>query len=101
VPHRARSLAELCRPLPGRGHFLSRLLSLNAELQFGRLALAGLNGGVEHGVSIPAAVRICWRIWHHFGQRPIAVRAFDHFAVLFQTMRVGQLDAAIPIDSTA
>lgn len=32
--------------------------------------------------------------------RPLTIRAFDNFAVSFQALRAGQLDAAISIDST-
>ncbi|MBR0657054.1 ABC transporter substrate-binding protein [Plastoroseomonas arctica] len=63
--------------------------------------LAGLNVGVEQGGfefrrSQDIATDLTAR-----GLRPITVRAFDNFAVSFQALRVGQLDAAISIDSTA
>ena len=63
--------------------------------------LAGLNVGVEQGGfefrrSQDMANDLTAR-----GLRPITVRAFDNFAVSFQALRVGQLDAAISIDSTA
>lgn len=62
--------------------------------------LAGLRVGVEQGgfefrrttdMSNDLAAR---------GLRPLTIRAFDNFAVSFQALRAGQLDAAISIDST-
>jgi polar amino acid transport system substrate-binding protein len=62
--------------------------------------LAGLRVGVEQGgfefrrttdMSNDLAAK---------GLRPLTIRAFDNFAVSFQALRAGQLDAAISIDST-
>jgi polar amino acid transport system substrate-binding protein len=63
--------------------------------------LAGLRVGVEQGgfefrrttdMSNDLVAR---------GLRPLSIRAFDNFAVSFQALRAGQLDAAISIDSTS
>jgi polar amino acid transport system substrate-binding protein len=63
--------------------------------------LAGLNVGVEQGGFEFRRSQDLLEDLRRLGLRPITVRAFDNFAVSFQALRVGQLDAAISIDSTA
>ncbi len=63
--------------------------------------LAGLNVGVEQGGFEFRRTQDMATDLTARGLRPITVRAFDNFAVSFQALRVGQLDAAISIDSTA
>ncbi len=63
--------------------------------------LAGLNVGVEQGGFEFRRSQDLIEDLRKLNLRPITVRAFDNFAVSFQALRVGQLDAAISIDSTA
>ncbi len=63
--------------------------------------LAGLTVGVEQGGFEFRRTQDMANDLTARGLRPITVRAFDNFAVSFQALRVGQLDAAVSIDSTA
>lgn len=63
--------------------------------------LAGLSIGVEQGgFEYNRALDIVKQVQAAGGRAP-TVRAFDNFAVSFQALRVGQIDAGISIDSTA
>lgn len=62
--------------------------------------LAGLTVGVEQGgFEFRRTQDIATELTGK-SLRPITIRPFDNFAVSFQALRVGQLDAAISIDST-
>ncbi|WP_431280567.1 ABC transporter substrate-binding protein [Humitalea sp. 24SJ18S-53] len=63
--------------------------------------LAGLSIGVEQGGFEFRRSQDLIEDIRKLNLRPPTVRAFDNFAVSFQALRVGQLDAAISIDSTA
>ncbi|PZW45921.1 amino acid ABC transporter substrate-binding protein (PAAT family) [Humitalea rosea] len=62
--------------------------------------LAGLSVGVEQGGFEYRRSQDLIADLQKANLAPITVRAFDNFAVSFQALRVGQLDAAIAIDST-
>ena len=62
--------------------------------------LAGLTVGVEQGGFEFRRTQDMATELQSRGLRPITVRPFDNFAVSFQALRVGQLDAAVSIDST-
>ncbi|MDO9710338.1 ABC transporter substrate-binding protein [Paracraurococcus lichenis] len=63
--------------------------------------LAGLTVGVEQGGFEFRRTQDIAKELESKGLKPITIRPFDNFAVSFQALRVGQLDAAISIDSTA
>ena len=63
--------------------------------------LAGLRVGVEQGGFEFRRTTDMANDLRARGLAPLQVRAFDNFAVSFQALRAGQLDAAISIDSTA
>jgi len=63
--------------------------------------LAGLTVGVEQGGFEFRRTQDIAKELEAKGLKPITIRPFDNFAVSFQSLRVGQLDAAISIDSTA
>ncbi len=63
--------------------------------------LAGLTVGVEQGGFEFRRTQDMANDLQRAGLRPITIRPFDNFAVSFQALRVGQLDAAVSIDSTA
>lgn len=63
--------------------------------------LAGLRVGVEQGGFEFRRTTDMSNDLQARGLRPLTIRAFDNFAVSFQALRAGQLDAAISIDSTA
>jgi polar amino acid transport system substrate-binding protein len=63
--------------------------------------LAGLSVGVEQGGFEFARTRDIATALTNQNLRPITIRPFDNFAVSFQALRAGQLEAAISIDSTA
>jgi polar amino acid transport system substrate-binding protein len=63
--------------------------------------LAGLAVGVEQGGFEFRRSQDIAKALEEKSLKPITVRPFDNFAVSFQALRVGQLDAAISIDSTA
>jgi polar amino acid transport system substrate-binding protein len=62
--------------------------------------LAGLRVGVEQGGFEFRRTTDMSNDLVAKGLRPLTIRAFDNFAVSFQALRAGQLDAAISIDST-
>ena len=62
--------------------------------------LAGLSVGVEQGGFEFARTRDILKELETKGLRPITIRPFDNFAVSFQALRAGQIEAAISIDST-
>jgi polar amino acid transport system substrate-binding protein len=62
--------------------------------------LAGLRVGVEQGGFEFRRTTDMSNDLQARGLRPLSIRAFDNFAVSFQALRAGQLDAAISIDST-
>ena len=62
--------------------------------------LAGLRVGVEQGGFEFRRTTDMANDLRARGLAPLQVRAFDNFAVSFQALRAGQLDAAISIDST-
>ena len=62
--------------------------------------LAGLTVGVEQGGFEFRRTQDIAKALEEKGLKPITIRPFDNFAVSFQALRVGQLDAAISIDST-
>ncbi len=62
--------------------------------------LAGLAVGVEQGGFEFRRTQDMMNDLVARGLRPITIRPFDNFAVSFQALRVGQLDAAVSIDST-
>jgi polar amino acid transport system substrate-binding protein len=62
--------------------------------------LAGLTVGVEQGGFEFRRTQDIAKELEAKGLKPITIRPFDNFAVSFQALRVGQLDAAISIDST-
>lgn len=62
--------------------------------------LAGLRVGVEQGGFEFRRTTDMSNDLQARGLRPLTIRAFDNFAVSFQALRAGQLDAAIAIDST-
>ncbi len=62
--------------------------------------LAGLRVGVEQGGFEFRRTTDMSNDLTARGLRPLTIRAFDNFAVSFQALRAGQLDAAISIDST-
>ena len=62
--------------------------------------LAGLRVGVEQGGFEFRRTTDMANDLRTRGLAPLTVRAFDNFAVSFQALRAGQLDAAISIDST-
>ena len=63
--------------------------------------LAGLTVGVEQGGFEFRRTQDIAKALEEKGLKPITTRPFDNFAVSFQALRVGQLDAAVSIDSTA
>ena len=63
--------------------------------------LAGLTVGVEQGGFEFRRTQDIAKALEEKGLKPITIRPFDNFAVSFQSLRVGQLDAAVSIDSTA
>src|SRR3954464_13552099 len=63
--------------------------------------LAGLTVGVEQGGFEFRRTQDIAKVLEEKGLKPITIRPFDNFAVSFQALRVGQLDAAISLDSTA
>jgi len=63
--------------------------------------LAGLRVGVEQGGFEFRRTTDMSNDLRAKGLNPLQIRAFDNFAVSFQALRAGQLDAAISIDSTA
>ena len=63
--------------------------------------LAGLTVGVEQGGFEFRRTQDIAKALEEKGLKPITIRPFDNFAVSFQALRVGQLDAAVSIDSTA
>ncbi|WP_149539891.1 ABC transporter substrate-binding protein [Siccirubricoccus phaeus] len=63
--------------------------------------LAGLTVGVEQGGFEFRRTQDIATALTNQNLRPITIRPFDNFAVSFQALRVGQLDAAVSIDSTA
>jgi polar amino acid transport system substrate-binding protein len=63
--------------------------------------LAGLRVGVEQGGFEFRRTTDMSNDLRAKGLAPLQIRAFDNFAVSFQALRAGQLDAAISIDSTA
>jgi polar amino acid transport system substrate-binding protein len=62
--------------------------------------LAGLRVGVEQGGFEFRRTTDMSNDLRARGLAPLTIRAFDNFAVSFQALRAGQLDAAISIDST-
>ena len=62
--------------------------------------MAGLTVGVEQGGFEFRRTQDIAKALEEKKLRPITIRPFDNFAVSFQALRVGQLDAAISIDST-
>ncbi|MBK1658444.1 ABC transporter substrate-binding protein [Paracraurococcus ruber] len=62
--------------------------------------LAGLTVGVEQGGFEFRRTQDLAKELQDKGLRPITIRPFDNFAISFQALRAGQLDAAISIDST-
>jgi polar amino acid transport system substrate-binding protein len=62
--------------------------------------MAGLTVGVEQGGFEFRRTQDIAKELESRGLKPITIRPFDNFAVSFQALRVGQLDAAISIDST-
>lgn len=62
--------------------------------------LAGLTVGVEQGGFEFRRTQDLATELQKMGLRPITIRPFDNFAISFQALRAGQLDAAISIDST-
>ena len=62
--------------------------------------LAGLTVGVEQGGFEFRRTQDMATALTAQGLRPITIRAFDNFGVSFQALRVGQLEAAVSIDST-
>lgn len=62
--------------------------------------LAGLTVGVEQGGFEFRRTQDLAAELTRLGLRPITVRPFDNFAISFQALRAGQLDAAVSIDST-
>ncbi len=62
--------------------------------------LAGLRVGVEQGGFEFRRTTDMANDLRARGLAPLTVRAFDNFAVSFQALRAGQLDAAVSIDST-
>ncbi len=62
--------------------------------------LAGLSVGVEQGGFEFSRTRDILKELESKGLRPITIRPFDNFAVSFQALRAGQVEAAISIDST-
>ena len=62
--------------------------------------LAGLTVGVEQGGFEFRRTQDLATELQKMGLRPITVRPFDNFAISFQALRAGQLDAAVSIDST-
>jgi polar amino acid transport system substrate-binding protein len=63
--------------------------------------LAGLRVGVEQGGFEFRRTTDMSNDLRAKNLAPLTIRAFDNFAVSFQALRAGQLDAAISIDSTA
>lgn len=63
--------------------------------------LAGLRVGVEQGGFEFRRTTDMSNDLQRRGLAPLNIRAFDNFAVSFQALRAGQLDAGISIDSTA
>ena len=63
--------------------------------------LAGLTVGVEQGGFEFRRTQDIAKELETRGLKPIVIRPFDNFAISFQALRVGQLDAAISIDSTS
>lgn len=62
--------------------------------------LAGLTVGVEQGGFEFRRTQDIAKALEEKGLKPITVRPFDNFAVSFQALRAGQLNAAVSIDST-
>jgi len=62
--------------------------------------MAGLTVGVEQGGFEFRRTQDIAKELESRGLKPITIRPFDNFAISFQALRVGQLDAAISIDST-
>ncbi len=62
--------------------------------------MAGLTVGVEQGGFEFRRTQYIAKALEERGLKPITIRPFDNFAVSFQALRVGQLYAAISIDST-
>ncbi|RAI57393.1 ABC transporter substrate-binding protein [Roseicella frigidaeris] len=63
--------------------------------------LAGLTLGVEQGGFEFRRSQDLAKALEEKGLKPATIRPFDNFAVSFQALRAGQVDAAISIDSTA
>src|SRR4051794_39621041 len=63
--------------------------------------LAGLTVGVEQGGFEFRRTQDIATTLTGQNLRPITIRPFDNFAISFQALRAGQLDAAVSIDSTA
>ena len=62
--------------------------------------MAGLTVGVEQGGFEFRRTQDIAKALEAKGLKPITIRAFDNFAVSFQALRAGQVDAAVSIDST-
>lgn len=62
--------------------------------------LANLTVGVEQGGFEFRRTQDLAKELEGKGLRPITIRPFDNFAISFQALRAGQLDAAVSIDST-
>lgn len=63
--------------------------------------LAGRTVGVELGGFEERRLREISQTLQAAGQRPINVRTFDNFAVAFQALRAGQVEAVTSIDAVA
>jgi polar amino acid transport system substrate-binding protein len=63
--------------------------------------LAGRTVGVEIGGFEERRLREISQTLQAAGQRPINVRTFDNFAVAFQALRAGQVEAVTSIDAVA
>jgi polar amino acid transport system substrate-binding protein len=63
--------------------------------------LAGRTVGVEIGGFEERRLREISQNLQNAGQRPINVRTFDNFAIAFQALRAGQVEAVTSIDAVA
>ncbi|WP_237213971.1 ABC transporter substrate-binding protein [Falsiroseomonas oryziterrae] len=63
--------------------------------------LAGRTVGVEIGGFEERRLREISQTLQNAGQRPITVRTFDNFAIAFQALRAGQVEAVTSIDAVA
>jgi polar amino acid transport system substrate-binding protein len=81
---------------------ISLSVARDNPLKIGSVAdLAGHAVGVEQGGFEFARTRDMAAEVAKLGGQPVEVRPFDNFALAFQALRAGQVDAVVSIDSTA